>query len=169
MTNDEIGKLRGLLEKATPGPWQYHGSHLYGQEPLRDLVAQVLSDRGRCVPDRDLIVAAVNALPTLLDTIEKLLAERDAAVAWAERLRALMTEGSWETVQSEQAWKARATAAEAQVAAMREGLLPFAEAADDIDDVSRDADHMWEHPAAMSVTAGDFRRARDLVKGSGHE
>jgi hypothetical protein len=54
-------------------------------------------------------------------------------------------------------WKERAEAAEA-------ALKPFAGAADDIDDTTPDRVDMWENPAAMNVTAGDFRRARSLVQ-----
>lgn len=42
----------------TPGPWQVNGSHVYGSDPARDLIAQVLTDNGRLVADRDLIAAS---------------------------------------------------------------------------------------------------------------
>lgn len=58
-----------------------------------------------------------------------------------------------------QSLSARATTAEAEAKAMREALEPFALAAADIDDDVLDSSEMWEHPASMSVTAGDFRRA----------
>lgn len=35
---------------------------------------------------------------------------------------------------------------------------PFQDAAEDIDDDVPDRSEMWEHPASMNVTAGDFRR-----------
>jgi hypothetical protein len=42
---------------------------------------------------------------------------------------------------------------------LREALEPFASAACDLDNEPDRVD-MWEHPVAMNVTAGDFRRAR---------
>lgn len=46
-----------------------------------------------------------------------------------------------------------------RVEEMRELLRPFADAADDLDDKHRDGSEIWEAPAAMSITAGDLRRA----------
>ena len=34
-------KLLALSEKATEGPWQQNGSHIYGPDPQRLLVAQI--------------------------------------------------------------------------------------------------------------------------------
>jgi hypothetical protein len=54
--------------------------------------------------------------------------------------------------------------AEAQRDKLREALKPFAEAAESIDDTVPDRAEMWEAPAAMETTAGDFRRARQALK-----
>lgn len=44
------------------------------------------------------------------------------------------------------------------------GLLrPFAEAADNLDERTRDHDDIWEQPAAMSIDAGNLRDARTLL------
>ena len=51
----------------------------------------------------------------------------------------------------------------ARVAELEAGLEPFAKAAADIDDHVPDRSEMWDHPASMQVTAGDFRRARRLT------
>lgn len=84
---DEIAKLRELLAKATPGP--------YDPELFADLwpkAVATLLDRGAGIEvlasliDKEaqatgrLLASAVNALPNLLDTIERLQAERDKAV-----------------------------------------------------------------------------------------
>jgi hypothetical protein len=50
------------------------------------------------------------------------------------------------------------------LAELEEGLEPFAGAAECIEDTTPDGTDMWEHPAAMSVTAADFRRARRLTE-----
>lgn len=45
-------------------------------------------------------------------------------------------------------------------------LKPFVLAAEDIDDDELDNRSMWEHPASMNLTVGDFRNAmRALAKG----
>lgn len=53
--------------------------------------------------------------------------------------------------------------AEAQRDKLKQALRPFAEAADSIDDTVPDRAEMWESPAAMETTAGDFRRARNAL------
>lgn len=78
--------LRELLAAATPGPWR--GSHSDWRparaqtsvEAGESLVASVYAetDSGASANAR-LIAAAVNALPWLLDELDKLRAERDAA------------------------------------------------------------------------------------------
>jgi hypothetical protein len=47
----------------------------------------------------------------------------------------------------------------AEYLAMSLALKPFALAIDGISDGARDTDHLWESAAAMSLTAGDLRRA----------
>ena len=80
-------RLRELLAKATPGPWQYHCSHIYGPDPERVFVTQAYGSAGNLVADRDLIVEAINALPTLLARIaaleEVLRAIEDMETNWA--------------------------------------------------------------------------------------
>jgi len=51
------------------------------------------------------------------------------------------------------------------------GLLePFAHAAPDLDDETGDHEHIWEQPAAMSISAGNLRAARAfLSKAQGGE
>lgn len=71
MTNEQIAELRALAEKATPGPWQHHCSHVYGPDPGRDLVGQFRNGPW-LVSDRDLIVALRNNLPTILTALEAL-------------------------------------------------------------------------------------------------
>ncbi len=43
-------------------------------------------------------------------------------------------------------------------------LRPFAEAADDLDEHHLDNSPIWESPCAMSIDAGDLRRARSALK-----
>lgn len=62
-------------------------------------------------------------------------------------------------------------ALKALVGRMVEGLEPFAAACEDADEEDiKDGASAWESPMAMSVTYGDFRRARSLLseaKGEG--
>ena len=53
-----------------------------------------------------------------------------------------------------------ASSIEADNARLRDALEPFAAASNDIDDTMRDSSDIWEHPAAICITAGDMRRAR---------
>lgn len=84
-----IERLRELLAKATPGPWQYHGSHFYGPDASETamLIGQIVSGDGRCPHDRNLVTGAINALPTLLDALAALKAERDALAAELAKAR----------------------------------------------------------------------------------
>jgi hypothetical protein len=63
--------------KHTPGPWQIHGSHIYGPDPQRELVAQAHGTGegawsamagSRMCANRNLIAAA----PELLEALMKL-------------------------------------------------------------------------------------------------
>ena len=87
----DVAELRRLAEAATPGPWS-----LTDGDPA--MSGQHWTIRRQGVPgirisgftygfngDAELIVAAVNALPALLDAA----AERDALAAKVERVRAL--------------------------------------------------------------------------------
>ena len=74
-------ELRRLLDEATPGQWEAEGSQVWGPDGV--LVAavrehSVIVDR----PDAQLIAAAVNALPGLLDQL-------DAAESALARVRKL--------------------------------------------------------------------------------
>ncbi len=60
----------------TPEPWQINGSHIYGADPERELIAQCLTNHGRLVADRNRIVACVNALAGIpTDALDGLLDE----------------------------------------------------------------------------------------------
>lgn len=67
--------LRAMLERATPGPWHSNCSHVYAPDEAILAVVQNPGSKESDYPlvaNRDLIVAAVNALPSLLDEIEAL-------------------------------------------------------------------------------------------------
>lgn len=78
---EEIARLRGLLERATRGPWEsLNGRHVFG--PDRVLLAELRreDEEGDGFPaweeaaaTTDLIVAMRNALPALLDVAEAAL------------------------------------------------------------------------------------------------
>lgn len=58
------------------------------------------------------------------------------------------------------ALRSQQAAHEEEIAGMRKALEPFAEAAENLHDDAHDDDHLWESPAAMSLTAGNLRAAR---------
>jgi hypothetical protein len=83
----DIATLRALLAAATPGPWRNglggivqlsDGGKGYPLDYYPDCADVVTTDgadaRVATEPDLDLICAAVNALPTLLDEVERLRA-----------------------------------------------------------------------------------------------
>jgi hypothetical protein len=78
-------ELRALADEATPGPWQHHCSHVYGPDPDRTLVGQLVNGPW-LVSDRDLIVALRNNLPTILAALAKPAPTGDVA-GLLERLR----------------------------------------------------------------------------------
>lgn len=81
---DTTVKLRELLAKATPGPWEWRDDQMSVPEwPVVQWTISpgvLIADTNNGTPGGDeidqanaaLIVAAVNALPSLLDTIERM-------------------------------------------------------------------------------------------------
>lgn len=51
----------------------------------------------------------------------------------------------------------------AEVKRLRDALEPFREAAACLDNPNPDNMEIWEHSAAMCITAGDLRRARKAL------
>jgi hypothetical protein len=56
----DLDALRAAVEKATPGDWQHHLSHVYGPDPERALICQ-FHNAPWLVSDRDAIVTLINA------------------------------------------------------------------------------------------------------------
>ena len=83
-------ELRRLLEKATPGPWALYDGWLHeGRAHVARIgnaagngIGAPITDMAGEIADFELIVAAVNALPSLLDQL-------DAAEAALARVREL--------------------------------------------------------------------------------
>ncbi|MFX4084524.1 hypothetical protein ACKU27_05400 [Sphingobium yanoikuyae] len=71
---DIIQELRGLIAKATPGPWECDGAVLEYEGARFGEVAYVIGKAGQQFPAKAanaaLIVAAINHLPALLDRLE---------------------------------------------------------------------------------------------------
>jgi len=77
-------ELRELLEKATPGPWaehthycsfDYSASRAFGAGPdhlAKHSGCAIPDDHPQAITDAQLIAAAVNTLPALLDRVEEL-------------------------------------------------------------------------------------------------
>lgn len=86
----DIAELRRLLATATPGPWWLSASRVAVISADSVLVCSV----NRITPqtDLELIAAAVNALPQLLDEVEahrKVAAELNAFIAQRDQLMAI--------------------------------------------------------------------------------
>lgn len=93
LTPETLAELRRLLDAGTPVPWA-QGDPAFGGRNAQCVVSISSEAMGRDVMgpmlrpalfDVELVVAAVNALPALLDAA----AERDALAAAVERVRAL--------------------------------------------------------------------------------
>jgi hypothetical protein len=97
----DTNELRKLLEKATPGPWrvQFTGGgdswQVVGSNARREAFDREAFDDGSACgeyrqsctdPTRDLIVAAVNALPALLDELDGLRAELRRMSEWHDQI-----------------------------------------------------------------------------------
>ena len=85
MSEVDRAELCRLLDEATPRPWRQEWVEgdewyaVYGQ-PTGDLVCPEVCTAGDA-DDTNLLVAAVNALPGLLDALEKAEAHRDSLAA----------------------------------------------------------------------------------------
>jgi len=136
MQSDDLG----LVERLRRGPVAYTsaGGPVYnGADPLMDEAAAAIE---RLVAERD---EADNAL------VDKYRDPRTGVFSFPGDVAKII---------------ARLEAVEAQRDKLKEALKPFAEAAESIDDTVPDRAEMWEAPAAMETTAGDFRRARQSLK-----
>ena len=71
------GELEEAISKATPGPWQYdpsEGDTVWDADEQRpSIIALARDPYGHCEDDAALIVAAVNALPTLTAAVRAVL------------------------------------------------------------------------------------------------
>ena len=104
--------------------------------------------------------AAERELVDKIDSISK----RQRWLRNAKEARGYHQNVSFDRVWSETCAAAdRATQAERQRDELRKALEPFAEAAESLDDETRDHDHIWEQPAAMSIDAGHLRAARTFL------
>jgi hypothetical protein len=62
--------------------------------------------------------------------------------------------------------EARISSLEATARELREALVPFSEAAKQLDDDFRDVSDIWEHSSAMAITGADIRNAARVVAAS---
>ena len=91
LTPETLAELRRLLDAATPGPWRDEMMQGKGVTLTAIIAGKPNPDDLRVVGstlahnDARILIAAVNALPALLDAA----AERDALAATVERVRAL--------------------------------------------------------------------------------
>ena len=97
LTPEKLAELRWLLDAATPGPWRDEMMQGKGVTLTAIIAGRPNPDDLRVIGstlahnDARVLIAAVNALPALLDAA----AERDRLAGAVERVRALATE--WAT------------------------------------------------------------------------
>ena len=96
LTPEKLAELRRLLDAATPGPWRDEMMQGKGVTLTAIIAGRPNPDDLRVIGstlahnDARVLIAAVNALPALLDAA----AERDRLAATVERVRALHHEGA---------------------------------------------------------------------------
>jgi hypothetical protein len=123
-------------------------------EQLEEMAAGM--DRGSLKPlfQKDLFRAAADRIRALEGEREQIY---EAAVETG-RLEARIADAEREAA------LARAERLQAQVEELREGLRPFAEACQDADNLEVHPNMAaWESSMAMAVSYGDFRRAHSLL------
>jgi hypothetical protein len=89
-TPKDVDALEAARAAATPGPWRPHGEHLIVDERGVSLIATQVDDA-----DAALIVAAVNALPDLLDEVRWGRALREAVEGLAEAIADEAVDAIW--------------------------------------------------------------------------
>lgn len=138
--------------------------------PLPDAPAPASSDEAPAEP------SAPVAPEPVIKAIERALDECSAWIARPSpdvtRQVAIAAGIAWQANMNHEANRVpdledRIAALEAEERALREGLRPFSDAVDDLDEGDADAAHIWEAPVAMGLTVGDLRRARALLQGQG--
>ena len=82
-TDEQLLELMALEEKALSGRWQQHGSHIYGPDMERKLIAQFFNMGTTCsytdlVANAELVITSRNHIRAI---VEELL-ERRAAMEW---------------------------------------------------------------------------------------
>lgn len=170
--------------------------HLTSEEGERIAAALALIPT-KPASDPDALSALVKERDALRGAMEKIDAIRNSiigfqTVGWSEHIYPLVAalhEAGFDGIGYEKARKnastlldavkaaeAKAEAAETSLASsqaklreMEKALEPFAKAAADIEDSDEDRWEMWEHHASMSVTVGDFRRARAALRALGED
>ena len=93
MTDEEIARLKGLCEKATPGPWRcddvlIHQDDLPATYAISDedeqsiaVLGQIQGIKGRqIIRNAEFIAAAREAIPALCDEVERLRGALECAV-----------------------------------------------------------------------------------------
>jgi hypothetical protein len=70
ITQDELIRLKALCARATPGPWEVRGSTYVGNG--EKMIAEIIFGR---IGDPEFIAAAREALPALIEEVERLTAE----------------------------------------------------------------------------------------------
>ena len=78
MSEIDRAELRRLQQAATPGPWQHRGHWVFPAPGDESGFVAMCGDDARGHDDAAYIVAACNAVPTLLDQLEEAERERIA-------------------------------------------------------------------------------------------
>jgi hypothetical protein len=105
-----------------------------------------------------------------LAALSRIIARAEGAERERERIKAFLSDAGYETVQSEQAWKKRALAAEARANRLQAALDEAREALKPFADFVEGTDPMWADNRRIAtlnydfdkLTVGIFRRARAI-------
>jgi hypothetical protein len=133
------------------------------QEKLFRLLPEILAALTKAAPPvegalREAVNSAVATLMAVRATASDLDEWRGAADHFSD-LCARETRKLNAALQQSRSTPAPVAGNALDAGAALEALKPFAEAADNLDDAHNDRFDIWESGAAMSITAGDLRRA----------
>jgi hypothetical protein len=142
-----LGMLQWKVADGTPAEWPWDSRWWKPKDPWRDLVRA----GALCLAEKDRIIRQHEA---------RMEIRRHVTAGGRPSLYSPPGQPWTNHVEQKLGLIVAAMERLCAIERMRDALKPFATAAEDLADGAADNDHIWESPAAMSVTAGHLRAAK---------